>query len=633
MAQSLDIIATISTSYADFTTKARAAGYDLNDSSTGQKALDAWNKAKTKSSNSSNSNSQTGSIGNPIDIMKAGQGDSKISNMNENFKTGINNEFDAVNPKKINDAILKQLKLESDLHTEINEKMGLTGELSNAFRDSIIDVLPSAATLGYDLQNITDMVTTLSESTGKFSLIAANTLEQGFETARAFGMTLPQLSAAFGEFEKVGLGAADTLKSINAAGLQSLSLGLNSKKTTKDLTDNIGKLNEYGFKNGTDGLNRMVQKAAEFRMNMAETFKVADKVMDPSDAITLTANMQMLGGAVGDLNDPLKLMYMATNNVEGLQDAIQGAASTLSTYNKEQGRFEITGANLRRAKEMAAQLGVSYSEFAKGAIAAQERIVANDTLLAKGFNIDDKDREFLTNLSSMKDGEMQIVVPKSLQDKLGKDLGANELKLSELSSAQVEILKSYQKDLETKTPAEMAQDMFSATTKIANMTEATARALTTGAKNVLFGKELGRKGKDGNYEGSFPIGKLIETQKTLRKTEYDLTKDPNYMKSKVSEITGLVSTFTDGLTPAIDVLVDKFKDLNDELLKTVRSVKSKNEQDIEMENKRRAEMVKPENTNQRIPYSFNLKNVITVNPDGSTIENTSNRSFLIPPHI
>jgi hypothetical protein len=148
------------------------------------------------------------------------------------------------------------------------------------FRDSLIKTLPAAATLGYDISNISDAITSLSEKTGKWNIIASNTLEQGFQTARAFGMTLPQLSDAFGEFEKVGFGAADTILKINTAGMKSVSLGLNSKKTTQDLKTNIEKLNEFGFKNGVDGLNRMVQKAAEFRMNMAETFKVAEKVMN-----------------------------------------------------------------------------------------------------------------------------------------------------------------------------------------------------------------------------------------------------------------------------------------------------------------------------------------------------------------
>ena len=144
------------------------------------------------------SNKQMGSVTNPFDVMKNSRGDSKISNMSDTYKTGIESEVDFKD--KINDAILKQLKLEGDLHTQINESMGLTGELSTAFRDSLIGTLPAAATLGYDISNISDAITSLSEKTGKWNIIASNTLERGFQTARAFGMTLPQLSDAFNDF-------------------------------------------------------------------------------------------------------------------------------------------------------------------------------------------------------------------------------------------------------------------------------------------------------------------------------------------------------------------------------------------------------------------------------------------------
>jgi hypothetical protein len=561
------------------------------------------------------SNSQMGSVANPYDVIKQGSGDSRISQMSEQLKTGIETEFDLKDATKLNDAILKQLKLESDLHTQINEGMGMTGKLSEAFRDSLIDTLPQAAMLGYDIQNISDAITSISEKTGKFNLIATNTLEQGFDTARAFGMTLPQLTDAFGEFEKIGYGAADSILKINQAGMQSASLGLNSKKTTQDLKTNIEKLNEFGFKNGVEGLNKMVQKSAEFRMNMAETFKVAEKVMNPESAIELTANMQMLGGAIGDLNDPLKLMYMATNNVEGLQDALQGAASTLATYNTEQQRFEITGANLRRAQEMAKTLGVDYKEFTKGAIAAQERMLANDTLLSKGFNMDDKDREFLTNLSSMKDGEMQIVIPKSLQESLGKDLGANELKLSELSSAQVDILKTYQKDLETKTPAEMAQDMFSETAKIRNATEATARAFTTYGKKQMFGRE-GRM-----EEGQSPVIPVIQGIGKLRQGQYKFSKDENYIKSQIDGSLELLKKGTGTLNGVLRNLTEKISDATKELEKMTKLPQTEEQIRIEKENKRRAEAAKAGNASVTHYHTFKISK--TNNLDNISIDQTS----------
>jgi hypothetical protein len=579
--------------------------------------------ARTTNTNTGNSNKTQGSILDIGDVRKAGEGTSRISQFSDQFKTGLESERDFTEPQKLQDAILKQLKLESDLHNQINEGMSLTGKLSEAFRNSLIDTLPQAARLGYDIGNITEMMLTLTENSGKFNIIAQNTLERGFNTARAFGMTLPQLATAFSEFEKVGLGASDALDRINTAGLESASLGLNAKKTTTDLRDNLGKLNEYGFKNGIQGLNSMVQKSIEFRMNMAETFKVADKVMNPDSAIELTANMQMLGGAVGDLNDPLKLMYMATNNVEGLQDAIQGAASTLATYNTEQKRFEITGANLRRGKEMASQLGISYSEFAKGAIAAQERLMATDTLLARGFNIDDKEKEFLTNLASMKDGEMQIVIPKSLQESLGKDLGKNELKLSELSDAQVTILKQYQDQLEGKTPADMAQDMFTETQKIANNTASAAQALTTGTKRISFGK------KDDLSDGINPIIKLIKAVGTLRETQAEISKDPNYIEGQSKKAMGLIDKVTKPLEIIVEDMTKSFEKLNEELKKTLRSPKTTEQEKIDIENKKREESSKAKNNDNASLYNVNLKVTHIGLGNNMTIDQTE-KGYLTP---
>ena len=587
-------------------------------------AMKSFTDEKLPSNSSSSSRSVQGSIINPLDVIKAGSADSKISSMSSQFKTGLEKPKDFIDPIKLNDAILKQLIIESDLHTQISESMGLTGRLSESFRETLIETLPAAAKLDYDLGNISDMMTTLSEKTSKFSIISTKTLESSFETARAFGMTLPQLSDAFGDFEKVGLGAADTLKRINDAGIKSAGLGLNARKTTQDLKTNIEKLNEYGFKNGIEGLNRMVQRSAEFRMNMSETFKVADKVMNPESAIELTANMQMLGGAIGDLNDPLKLMYMATNNVEGLQDAIQGAASSLAVYNKEQGRFEITGANLRRAKEMATQLGVSYTEFAKGAVAAQERMLATDTLLAKGFNINDKDREFITNLSQMKDGEMQIVIPKSLEETLGKQVGTNELKLSELSSAQIDILTAYKKDLETKTPAQMAEDMFTETKKITNNTAATAQSLIRFGKRELIGRE-GRIYRESKIPG---LGAGVEIASSVMQNLANIKETPEILSNVVGMPLKALGNVTNILNNGFEVLKKDFNEISKKL--SEMSKKSTQDQSkTEEENKRKEEQSKSKNNDGAYIFNANLKVTHIGLGNNMTIDQTE-KGYLTP---
>lgn len=359
--------------------------------------------------------------------------------------------------------VFQQLQLENQVRTEVNEKIGISGELSQGLRKEMIDSYPAAIRMGYGIAQVTELVTNMMDSSGRFNLISSETLTKSFDSARAFVGSLGDMGKAFTEFEKVGIGAGNAIDSINQAGKNSLSLGLVAKKTITDIRENIEKLNKYGFKEGIEGLATMSRRAKEFRMEMGDAFIIADKVMDPEKAIALTANLQVLGGAIGDFNDPLKLMYMATNNVEGLQDAIIKASGSLATYNDKQGRFEITGINIRRAKAMADELGISYESLTRGAVASQERLAASNDLMAKGFSIKEEDKEFITNLSKMDNGKMIIEIPKTLsQDFEGK----SKIALSDLTQKQIEVLQDNRKAFEAMSPADIARDQVTSVKNI-----------------------------------------------------------------------------------------------------------------------------------------------------------------------
>jgi hypothetical protein len=256
-------------------------------------------------------------------------------------------------------------------------------------------------------------------------------------------------------FEKVGVGAADVAEQIEITGKRSIELGLRAQSITKDLGANIGKLNSYGFKDGIQGLAEMVRKSKEFRLDMSETFTIANKVFSPEGAIDLSANLMAIGGAIGDFNDPLKLLYMSTNNVEGLSDSLIGLAGSLATYNSEQGRFEITGINLRKAKALASELGIGYDQLANSAIAAAERSAAATDLMSRGLNLDEDQTRFLTNISTMKDGKMTI----QLQgDELKNYFNANEVALDELTNESVQQLIKFQDNFKKLTSEEIIRD-------------------------------------------------------------------------------------------------------------------------------------------------------------------------------
>jgi hypothetical protein len=379
---------------------------------------------------------------------------------------------------------------------------------------------------GFSLSEIGDFYIGLTEQSGKFALINKTTIVEASKTAAALGMSLTEMSSSIGEYERVGIGAKETTKAIGDAAVRSISLGLNARKVADTMKDSVGKLNEFGFKNGIQGLERMVQKSVEFKVSMENVSTIAEKVLNPEGAIDLAANLQVLGGAIGDFGDPIKMMYDATNNVEGLQDSLIGAAKGLATYNQQQGRFEITGINLRRAREMANSLGISMGDLTKTAVAAQERMAASTALMSTGLQMQDKDKEFLTNLSRMQDGEMKIVVPESLQDKLGKQ---SEITLSKLTEDQKKVLLANKEAFEKMNPEKMAMAQLTEAQKMSRDIEVMAAWAKVQAASFVRGA------------GKAAVGKEVQDLKdTLAKASGDMKVDRQAAEKAGANVVGAV---------------------------------------------------------------------------------------------
>jgi hypothetical protein len=463
----------------------------------------------------------------------------------------------------VGDQILNQLARESQLRTDINESIGIAGDLSKTLRDDIVDSTAAGIRFGYGMNNVRDMIKKIMEESGRFNLISQKTIESTFATSRAFIGDLRDMGEAISQFEKIGVGASSATVAIEKAGKGSLELGLSGKKTTQDLRTNIEKLNEFGFKNGIQGLAEMSRKATEFRISMGEAFKIAENVMDPDKAIELSANLQVLGGAIGDFNDPLKLMYMATNNVEGLQDALIEAAGSLATYNSEQGRFEISGVNLRRAREMAKTLGIDYKELTRTAIASQERLAASTALMGKGLNLKPEDQEFLTNLSRMDGGKMIIDVPESLQKKLG--ITEQSKAIEDLSQVQIDALLQNREQFQKMSVEDIARDQLD---NVENIRRDVAAMVQMQLRNMT------RIGRDGiNGSGGIDNITKLALDKVTDFTNKTFKENPDLIKSGIEGAQNMVENFLNNnplISAAADYLGDKGKQLKETLFEQVK---------------------------------------------------------------
>lgn len=432
--------------------------------------------------------------------------------------------------KMLGDEVLLYLKQQADLLHKINAETGMIGTLSEDFRKEIMNASPEVIRLGISFDEMTESVSNLVSQSGKFKLLSKDTIEE-MALASKFTKDMTTFVDMAGNFERAGIGAKDMALMVEKMGLKSMGLGLNARTTTTLINENLKNLNQYGFKNGVDGLNKMVQQSIEFRMNMKNVFDFAEKIWSPEGALDVVANLQMIGGAYGDLNDPIKLMYMATNDVEGLQEAIKGAAKSLVTYNAEQGRFQVTGANLRRAKEMADQLGMSMEELTTTAVAGMERMQASTDLMSSGLQLSDENREFLTNLAQMKGGKMTIEVPESIQKELG--LESTNIALESLNQDLANQLIARQEELRDKTMEEVAREQVTALENINRDTSFLRAAVRVGVGNE--------------------VGNIIERVLGINQTL--ISKESKEITNEIAKLFGKGGT-------AIKSLIDKAPSLN-----------------------------------------------------------------------
>lgn len=430
--------------------------------------------------------------------------------------------------------IIRNLRIEADLRRSINEDIGLTGELSEGLRRDIRMATTDAILYGYGVKEVTDMVVRLMDETGRFNMISEETMAGAAPVARAFVGSLSEMGRIMSQFQNIGIGFDNTINLIEDIGVRSTALGLSARGTVRDINENLDRINEYGFRNGVEGLAEMSRRSREFRMNMQNVFAVADRVFSPEGAIDLAANLQVLGGAVGDFNDPLRLMYMATNNVEGLQDALIGAASSLATYNEEQGRFEITGVNLRIAKEMANTLGISLGDLSRTAIASAERVDASMALLSSGLDLDEDEQRFLTNLSRMEGGQMIISLPKNIAEEMGLD--TTRIALSDMSEDLKDRLIEQQKRFEGMDARDLAMEQVTSLENINRRVNSILEIMSVGTTNLVsdYTEFMG-----GNRLGREAVQVLENTRQSTRGAVNNISRVlspeqmfPNYVESQ-----------------------------------------------------------------------------------------------------
>tara|TARA_R110002051_G_scaffold318463_1_gene400839 strand:+ start:906 stop:2975 length:2070 start_codon:yes stop_codon:yes gene_type:complete len=256
------------------------------------------------------------------------------------------------------------LKKEGKLRKTIIQDLGQIGTAQKQTTMLIADASVEAALYGVNFDKVLETVSELSNVIGRNVGLTEDDVTRTAIFSEAMNVSLYSVSQMVKQFDMMNISVSGAIDKGNEMAEVARNMGVNMEGFMNIITDNMDMLNTYNFSDGVKGFAKMAAQSQRLGISMSTTAALAEKVMDPEGAIELAANLQVIGGAVGDLADPFKLMYMATNDVAGLQDALVNAGKDLVMFNEATGEMSIPPTAQRQMRAMAETLGMSKDEFA-----------------------------------------------------------------------------------------------------------------------------------------------------------------------------------------------------------------------------------------------------------------------------
>jgi hypothetical protein len=349
------------------------------------------------------------------------------------------------------------------------------------------------------LVNSTKILAEIQEATRTTFIGNKENIQQIYTTTQATGIASKDLIS---NFKKQGEALSSIPKTMQKVVDYTRSIGMNVKAVSSDVIKNLDKLNLYNFNNGVEGLTKMVAKAQLLYVPMDKVLQIADKVFDPEKAVDLSASLQRLGVATGDLLDPLRLMDLGQNNPEELTNQIVEMSKRFTYFNEENQKFEILPGAKRELREIADAMGMSSSELAT--MALQSSTLSDKMSKIRFPRLEtgpiSKEQEMLiANLSELQtEGKFkgQYTVQVEQVDEEGQRTGKTvEKSVAELTPEDIKILgqSAQPKDLE-----DIAKDQLSAMNRVANNTA----IMASQGKKSVFASETGQKTRREIYQES-----------------------------------------------------------------------------------------------------------------------------------
>lgn len=300
--------------------------------------------------------------------------------------------------------VFNLLQRSNDPAERLNDTVG-------QFQERFMQASKSVQDFGASSKDVLQSMEGISDAMGRAVFPSQITLENMVALSKTTGLTAKEIGTMVEKMSSLGGTQEEATEKIHDMAVAARQVGLDAHKFVKSMSDNVEKVGGFGFKEGIKSLTNMTKQAQMLKTTFSSIVgTLQDTVLSPEGAIETAAKFQMLGGAVGKLGDPFQLLYMAQNDMEGLQKEIVNSTKAAFKFNKETGQFEASTQDLYRLKEQAAITGTKLEDLVKtGREAAKLDYIKDKFDLSK---LDPENRELLAGLAQVgKNGEVTFDIP------------------------------------------------------------------------------------------------------------------------------------------------------------------------------------------------------------------------------
>jgi thiamine pyrophosphokinase len=313
--------------------------------------------------------------------------------------------------------------------------MGAFGTRSQEIRDNIYSASESAARLGVTVEHLAKMQGIYSDELGTQVILTEKNLKNISAIAEGTILGVENAARLSAEFASIG-GNADNFRDLVQGVVESTErMALNTGKVLHNMNTNFKAIQKYNFKQGVSGIADMSMYATKFKIDIQDALQSTDRARTLEGAIDMMSRLQVLGGTFAE-SDPFEMLFLARNDPEKytkkLNEMTKGMANLVRTASGFE--FQITALDRDRLKNFADATGQDYGKVIEQAMRRSQIDTIRQQLT--GLSLKDTDRELIENMAQ-------------LDKKSGKFMVGTQ-KLTELTKADIERLKTEAKTLEER---------------------------------------------------------------------------------------------------------------------------------------------------------------------------------------